>query len=166
MTQEQAELAARILRQLQRRGAADEGNLSVKILGNYPVEGRHTFQITRSGARRIAQTTYATLEEAVTAAVHAVVHGLPAEAAPVEPPPTAHGRYEAVPIVVDDSDRRKWDVERLVSEYKAQGIPRSSAWSRFVIDRSLSPGIDAKDFYAVWDGVAGKTRAAKRGRYT
>lgn len=35
--------------------------------------------------------------------------------------------------------------------YKARGIKRCQAWSRFVIDRALRPEMDAKAFYAIFE---------------
>jgi len=48
-------------------------------------------------------------------------------------------------------DRRKVYAGKLASDYKARGIGRSRAWSEFVIDRRLSPEIDASEFYAHYD---------------
>lgn len=39
----------------------------------------------------------------------------------------------------------------LAGDYKARGIDRQSSYSQFVKDRNLNPGIDAKDFFAIYD---------------
>ena len=42
----------------------------------------------------------------------------------------------------------------LAADYKARGIKRQEAWSRFVQDKNLSPGMDAADFYKIYDSVS------------
>jgi hypothetical protein len=46
------------------------------------------------------------------------------------------------------------DAADLAADYKSRGMSRQRAWSQFVIDRGLRPGMDAKDFYAVYDRVS------------
>ena len=41
----------------------------------------------------------------------------------------------------------------LAADYKARGIDRQEAWSRFVQDKNLKPGMDAKEFYSIYDRV-------------
>lgn len=53
-------------------------------------------------------------------------------------------------------NRKNLSAAALAADYKARGIERSRAWSQFVIDRALNPGIDAKDFYAYYDSVVPK----------
>lgn len=50
-------------------------------------------------------------------------------------------------------DRRIASIEDLAADYKARGMDRFRAWSQFVIDRGLRPGIDAKAFYSIYDQV-------------
>ena len=42
----------------------------------------------------------------------------------------------------------------VASEFKARGIGRQESWSRWVQATSLRPGMDAKDWYAIYDSVA------------
>jgi hypothetical protein len=51
------------------------------------------------------------------------------------------------------TDRRKVNAADLAAEYKSRGIDRQRAWSQFVIDRGLNPGIDAKEFYRIYDSL-------------
>lgn len=41
----------------------------------------------------------------------------------------------------------------LAADYKARGMKRHQAWDQLIIDRGLVPGIDAKEFYALFDSV-------------
>jgi len=41
----------------------------------------------------------------------------------------------------------------LAAQYRFQRMDRTRAWSQFVIDRSLQPEMDARDFYAIFDAV-------------
>ncbi|QLE46339.1 hypothetical protein FD723_39710 (plasmid) [Nostoc sp. C052] len=44
----------------------------------------------------------------------------------------------------------------LAGDYKARGIDRQSSYSQFVKDRNLNPGIDAKDFFEIYDQAIAK----------
>lgn len=48
-------------------------------------------------------------------------------------------------------DRRKASVYKLASDYKARGLSRTRAWSKFVKDRDLRPEMDAREFYQQYD---------------
>ena len=41
----------------------------------------------------------------------------------------------------------------LASDYKARGMDRYRAWGQLVIDKQLNPGMDAKDFYKIYDST-------------
>jgi hypothetical protein len=41
----------------------------------------------------------------------------------------------------------------LAADYKARGMERHRAWDQLIIDRGLQPGINAKEFYAIFDNV-------------
>jgi hypothetical protein len=61
--------------------------------------------------------------------------------------PDSHGvRNPSGPV-----NRKMASPLALAKDYKARGLSRSRAWSEFVKDRSLSPGMDAKDFYRYYD---------------
>lgn len=168
MSRHRSGIETEVLRQLRRRGAAFVDGLSVKVLGNYPVDGRHSFQLEDGGERYVSPESWDSIETAAEAAAVAAAIGIPELALPYEP--EVRPSPAARPSIVaasnlhrdrsDERDARNRSVESLVSEYKMRGIDRGSAWSRFVIDRSLSPGMDARDFYAIWDGKqpAGKRR--------
>lgn len=44
------------------------------------------------------------------------------------------------------------DIE-LAGDYKFRGIERQAAYSAFIRDRNLKPGIDAKEFFAIYDSA-------------
>ena len=44
-------------------------------------------------------------------------------------------------------------VEDVAAYFKLEGYDRRDAWGRFVIARVLKPGIDAKEFMRIFDGV-------------
>lgn len=52
------------------------------------------------------------------------------------------------------SNRLTASVENLAADYKHKGYERHYAWDRFIIERGLIPGIDAKQFYAIFDRVS------------
>lgn len=56
----------------------------------------------------------------------------------------------SVKTVIPDSELG--DTE-LIQRIKSYGVDRSKGWSLFVTARSLRPGIDAKDFYQIFDSV-------------
>ncbi len=53
-------------------------------------------------------------------------------------------------------DRLTASVYDLIADYKYQGLDNKTAWSKFIIDRDLKPGMDAIDFYNIWKTVAPK----------
>lgn len=44
--------------------------------------------------------------------------------------------------------------EDLAADYKSRGMDQQRAWSEYLRDRALSPGIDAMDFYEIFQTVA------------
>ena len=50
-------------------------------------------------------------------------------------------------------DRRALNVADLAADYKARGMEHHRAWDQLIIDRGLVPGIDAKEFYKIFDSV-------------
>ena len=71
--------------------------------------------------------------------------------------PEAKTKQEPIPAeekpTVVKRDRTTASTADLAADYKARGMSRQRAWSQFVIDKSLRPGIDAKEFYKVFDSV-------------
>jgi len=63
------------------------------------------------------------------------------------------GEASAMDVTVVTPDNELSDSE-LAARIKSYGIDRRAAWSQFVIARSLSPRMDAKDFMAIFDGVS------------
>lgn len=45
------------------------------------------------------------------------------------------------------------DPYETAERFKAQGIGRQESWSRWVQATALRPGMDAKDWYAIYDSV-------------
>ena len=43
------------------------------------------------------------------------------------------------------------DPEHFAAELKRRGVPRGESWSRWIQRTSLRPGMDAKDWYAIYD---------------
>lgn len=43
--------------------------------------------------------------------------------------------------------------EELAADYKARGMDRREGFNQLIKDRNLQPGVDAKDFFAVYDSV-------------
>ena len=41
----------------------------------------------------------------------------------------------------------------VASEFKSQGVDRKTSWSRWIQRTSLRPGMDAKDWFAIYDSV-------------
>lgn len=41
----------------------------------------------------------------------------------------------------------------IAARFKAAGVPRQESWSRWVQITSLRPGMDAADWYAIYDSV-------------
>ena len=54
---------------------------------------------------------------------------------------------------MDISNFREISVQALAADYKYRGLNRHRAWDQLVIDCGLVPGIDAKDFYKIFDAV-------------
>ena len=50
-------------------------------------------------------------------------------------------------------DLNDLSVHDLAADYKYRGYDRYRAWDQLIIDRSLNPGIDAKDFYKIFDST-------------
>ena len=50
-------------------------------------------------------------------------------------------------------DLNDLSVHDLAADYKYRGYDRYRAWDQFIFDRYLNPGIDANDFYEVFDTV-------------
>ena len=48
-------------------------------------------------------------------------------------------------------NRAKVAISLLAADYKSRGLDRHQAWDAFLIDRSLKPEIDAKQFYKIYD---------------
>jgi hypothetical protein len=46
--------------------------------------------------------------------------------------------------------------EQLAADYKARGVDRQAAYSKFIQDMALSPGMDAKEFFKIFDKVTPK----------
>jgi len=44
----------------------------------------------------------------------------------------------------------------LAADYRSRGMDRQRAWSEFVKDKGLKPGIDAKEFYRIYDSASSK----------
>lgn len=56
--------------------------------------------------------------------------------------------------VVRPIERINASPEDLAADYKARGMSSQRAWSEYVRDRALNPGMDAKDFYRIYNAVA------------
>jgi hypothetical protein len=52
------------------------------------------------------------------------------------------------------ADRKTANAADLAAQYKALGYDKYKAWDMFVIDRSLKPEMNAKDFYALFASVS------------
>ena len=50
-------------------------------------------------------------------------------------------------------DLNDLSVHDLAADYKYRGYDRYRAWDQLIIDRDLNPGIDAKDFYKIFDST-------------
>jgi len=50
-------------------------------------------------------------------------------------------------------DLNDLSVHDLAADYKYRGYDRYRAWDQLIIDRGLVPGIDAKDFYKIFDAT-------------
>jgi hypothetical protein len=91
----------------------------------------------------------------------------PAAEKKTAPPPTVKPSVKEQPKATEPEtsevkgpvytgDRGKASVGSLASDYKARGLGRSRSWSQFVIDRSLKPEMNAKEFYKYWDAAESK----------
>ena len=50
------------------------------------------------------------------------------------------------------------------AELKERGVGRSESWSRWIQRTDLNPGMDAKDWYQIYDAVSAASATAKKQR--
>lgn len=153
---EAAEIESKLLRSLRMRGAANHGNVSVKIIGNFPVDGRFSYEVTFAGSRRASVESFENIEDAQHAAVAAAMLG-PKAPEEAETAPTKQVVVQAMRDQgIDPHDRRRWDIIEVASHYKGRGYTAHEAWNRYIIETGLQPQFDFKDLLKAWNPRARK----------
>lgn len=113
----------------------------------------YNVEVIVGGKRQNLLETPVSMPEAQRAAAKHVADGFPeiAQPAPLAPRPmgtAAQTPTQAEPTAIN---RMKVNAADLAADYKARGLDRARAWDQFIIDRSLRPEMNAKDFYAIFD---------------
>ncbi len=159
---EYAEIESKLLNQLRRRGVATHEKIHIKIIGNFPIDGRFSYEVTFDGDRRASVESFETIEEAQHASVIAAMLG-PKAPEEAETAPTKQVVVQAMREQgIDPHDRRRWDITEVASHYKARGYTAHEGWNRYIIETGLQPQFDFKNLLKAWNPPARNTRARKR----
>jgi hypothetical protein len=137
-------------RSLEMRGAADRGDVSVKIVQHISGEG-FGVETTVAGDRRYPREPSMTLEEARKHALEQLANPRPTQMDEGKKKPEAE---EKKPAPMPGKPYK--NPGDLAADYKRQGLTRQRAWDQYIIDTKLSPKfrseeVDAKEFYQAYD---------------
>jgi hypothetical protein len=140
----------RAIRSLEVRGAADRGDVSVKIVPLLTGEG-FGVETTVAGDRRNPREPAMTMEEARRFALEQLQSPRPTQTPEMKPKPEAEEKKPSPTPV-----RPYRNPGDLAADYKRQGIPKQRAWDQFIIDTVLSPKfrseqVDAREFFQAYD---------------
>lgn len=139
---------ARAERSIKMRGAAHVGDVDVKIVPHNSGDG-YGVETTVSGDRRYPTEPKMSLEEAQKLAVEQLKNPRP------KPTPAQESPKQEAPKPPSVEKPYK-SVGDLAAKYKAEGVDRNRAWTRFVQDTILQPrfrseAVDAKQFFQAYD---------------
>lgn len=65
-------------------------------------------------------------------------------------------KKEAADNPVKTNSRENMSAADMAADYKARGMDKYRAWDQFIIDKQLKPGMNAKDFYSIYESVTPK----------
>lgn len=146
---ERIEIERKLLRALRMRGAAHHADVSLKIVGDFPTEGLYSYEVTFRGQRRMSVESFGSISDAQDAAVAAAMLGPKADEPEAQTAPKAQVLKQAAQV--HPSNKRRWDLGEVVSEYQGRGLTPHEAWNRYIIETGLQPQFDFKDLRKAWN---------------